>query len=89
MLANKFLGKIKTMTLDEFIPTWADSIDDLDTAAVSGGTPLADIPQWDSLAVLTTIAMCDAEYGVGLTAQEIQSVTTVGELHELVSSKSS
>ncbi|WOO42939.1 acyl carrier protein [Rubellicoccus peritrichatus] len=77
------------MTLDEFTSTWADSIDDLDAAAISEDTPLVDIPQWDSLAVLTTIAMCDAEYGISLTAQEIQSVTTVGELHALVSGKSS
>ena len=48
---------------------------------------LKAFPQWDSLSVLSVIAMLDASYGVNLRAADFGPVKTVGELWELVRSR--
>jgi acyl carrier protein len=56
----------------------------LEAPAVSATDDLKELPQWDSLAVLSLIAMFDADYGVNLPASEIQKAGTVAELWGLV-----
>jgi len=75
------------METQDFINNWVDSLEGLEANEVKPETPLASLSQWDSLAVLTTIALCDADYGATLTSQDIQKVRTVGELAMLVSKK--
>ena len=48
---------------------------------------LKAFPQWDSLSVLSVIAMLDASYGVNLRAADFGPVKTVGELWSLVQSR--
>jgi acyl carrier protein len=43
--------------------------------------------QWDSLSVLSVIAMLDASYGVNLQAADFGKVKTAGELWNLVESR--
>lgn len=44
-------------------------------------------PQWDSLSVLSVIAMLDASYGINLRAADFVPVKTAGDLWKLVQSK--
>jgi acyl carrier protein len=48
---------------------------------------LKAFPQWDSLSVLSVIAMLDASYGVNLRAADFGAVKTSGDLWNLVQSK--
>ena len=48
---------------------------------------LKAFPQWDSLTVLSVIAMLDADCGVNLRAADFQQVTTPSDLWNLVESK--
>ncbi len=48
---------------------------------------LKAFPQWDSLAVLSVIAMLDASYGVNLHAAELEQVRTPAQLWALVQSR--
>ena len=48
---------------------------------------LKAFPQWDSLAVLSVIAMLDANYGVNLHAAEFERITTAADLWNLVQSR--
>jgi acyl carrier protein len=59
----------------------------LEVGAVQDGDDLKAFPQWDSLAVLSVIAMLDADYGVNLKAADIQQLKTVGQLWAVVESK--
>ncbi len=43
--------------------------------------------QWDSLSVLSVIAMLDANYGVNLRAADLAPVTSVQDLWSLVESR--
>lgn len=46
---------------------------------------LTDLPNWDSLAILTTLSMLDEAYGVTLSGTELQACATVADLYEKVS----
>ena len=59
----------------------------LEVAEIKETDALKDFPQWDSLAVLSVIAMLDANYGVNLRAAELNAVNSAGELFQFVESK--
>ena len=59
----------------------------LEVVEIKETDALKEFPQWDSLAVLSVIAMLDANYGVNLRAAELNTVNSAGELFRLVESK--
>jgi acyl carrier protein len=59
----------------------------LDIEEVKPENVLRDFEQWDSLAVLSVLAMADSKYGVTIRADEIRSVVTAAELAKLVEAK--
>jgi acyl carrier protein len=48
---------------------------------------LASFEEWDSLSVLSVLAMVDADYGVILSAPELLGISTAQELVELIAQK--
>jgi acyl carrier protein len=56
---------------------------ELDTP-LTGEEALADLEAWDSMAVLTFMAMADEETGKTLAVPAIASAKTVNELYELL-----
>ena len=48
---------------------------------------LASFDEWDSLSVLSVVAMADAQYGVNLSAAELACVNTAQGLMELIVQK--
>lgn len=52
----------------------------LEADTVAAGDVLADFDYWDSLTVLSILAMLDSAYGVNLTAADIRKMKTAGEL---------
>jgi acyl carrier protein len=70
--------------MDEFLRQIAAI---LEQETVKPGDDLKAFPQWDSLAVLSVIAMLDANYGVNLRAADFGTVNTAGELWNLVVEK--
>jgi acyl carrier protein len=70
--------------MNEFLKQLAEI---LEVPGVKETDDLKAFPQWDSLAVLSVIAMLDAEQGVNLLAPDFQQVSTAGELWRLVQSK--
>jgi acyl carrier protein len=59
----------------------------LEVAEVKETDELKAFPQWDSLSVLSVIAMLDAGYGVNLHVADFEQVTVAGDLWNLVQSK--
>lgn len=59
----------------------------LEVEAVKEADDLKAFPQWDSLAVLSVIAMLDSNYGVNLRAADFQTVTTASDLWNLIQLK--
>ena len=59
----------------------------LEVPEVKETDALKSFAQWDSLAVLSVIAMLDASYGVNLRAADFATVQSAGDLWNLVESK--
>jgi acyl carrier protein len=76
---DRSLKKVK-----EFCVKIAES---MDVDAVTESDVLADFPEWDSLSVLSVIAMIDAKYGINLTAIHLKDVRTVADIWNLVQAK--
>jgi len=60
----------------------------LEVESVELSDELDSFEAWDSLTVLSIIAFCDSEYGVALSAEEIDDSGTVLGLKELIQGKS-
>ncbi len=59
----------------------------LEVESVQETDNLKDFPQWDSLTVLSIIAMLDSDWGVNLSAADFQGITTAGDLWNVVQTK--
>jgi len=59
----------------------------LEVDGVSETDELRAFPQWDSLSVLSLIAMLDASYGVNLRAADFGPIKSAGDLWTLVQSR--
>jgi acyl carrier protein len=70
--------------MNEFLTKIANILEE---DAVKETDKLKAFAQWDSLSVLSVIAMLDANYGVNLRAADFEQVATTGDLWNLVQSK--
>lgn len=59
----------------------------LDVEEVKPENVLKSFDGWDSLAILSVLAMADAKYGVSIKAEEIRSVVSAQDLANLVEAK--
>lgn len=75
------------MTLAAFIALLEKNIDGVISGSLRPETVLASLSQWDSLAVLTVIAMVEESNGVRLRGVEITACATVADLYALMRSK--
>jgi acyl carrier protein len=70
--------------MDEFLAEMAEILEE---DSVSPTDELKDFESWDSLAALSVVAMADANFGVNMTAQEVNSAETVEGLYQLITAK--
>lgn len=70
--------------MDEFLGEMAEILEE-DT--VQPSDELSGFESWDSLAVLSVVAMADAKFGVNMSAQEINRAETVEDLYQLITAK--
>ena len=70
--------------MDSFLREIADI---LELDKVDPGDVLANFEDWDSLSVLSTIAMIDGMFHVNISAKEMNDSATPRALFELIQSK--
>ena len=70
--------------MDEFLTEMAEILEE---DSVNPTDELKSFDSWDSLAGLSVVAMADANFGVNLSAQEIQRAVTVEDLYQLITAK--
>lgn len=75
------------MELQNFIQNIVDLFDDIDTSNFSVLTDFKDNDEWNSLLVLSVIAMVDEEYGIIITSDDIRQAKTIEDLYSIVKSK--
>jgi acyl carrier protein len=59
----------------------------LDVEQVKAEDVLGDFEAWDSLAILSVLALADSKYGVAIKAEEIRSVVSALDLASLIEAK--
>lgn len=75
------------MELQNFIQNIVDLFDNIDTSNFSALTDFKDNDEWNSLLVLSVIAMVDEEYGIIITSDDIRQAKTIEDLYSIVKSK--
>lgn len=72
----------------QFVEQFVNAVDFQDVVEdVSPDTRLDSLPEWDSLAALGVIVMCDMEYGVTIIGNDLKSSVTVGDIYACVVAK--
>jgi acyl carrier protein len=71
------------MHMEEFLQNLAEALNQPDLQ-IDPQQKIKDLPNWDSLAILTTLSMLDQEYGVSMSGTELQSCETVADLQAKV-----
>ena len=66
--------------LANFVEQFVVAVDFQNAVPVAADTKLADLPEWDSLAALGVIVMCDTDYGVTITGNDLKDCVTVGDI---------
>jgi acyl carrier protein len=82
-------GRLETDAVNAFVQQFLVAVDFQEPVPVASTTPLGDLPEWDSLAALGVIVMCDTEYGVTITGEDLRSCVTVGDIFAKVEAKKS
>ena len=75
------------MQKEDFLKNFANQFDETDASKISLQTLFKDLDEWSSLISLSIIAMCDEEYSVKVTGDDIQKAQIVEDLFQLVKSK--
>ena len=73
--------------LSAFVANFVTAVDFQEQIEIRGDSKLAELPEWDSLAALGVIVMCDMEYGVTLTGTDLTKCVQVQDIHALVEQK--
>lgn len=64
-----------------------DEMLESDPGTIKSGMLLADIPNWDSLAVMGLIALLDEKFAISVPATQINACRTVDDLAGLTGGK--
>ena len=74
------------MTKLEFYAAIAEMLE-CEASRVSGASALKDLPNWDSLAVLSFVAMVDSRLGTTVKGTDLVKCQTVNDLMALLPGK--
>jgi len=71
-------------TISEFIEKFNSAVDFQEPVEVTADTELASLPEWDSLAALGVIVMCDMEYSKTITGNDLVKCVVLNDIYKLV-----
>ncbi len=72
------------MEIEKFIESFSNLFEETDANEIKSNTVFKDLDEWGSLMVLMVIAMCDEEYSVTVSGEDIKDTITVEDLYNLV-----
>jgi acyl carrier protein len=75
------------MTIEIFINELEQGIVGATPGSLQPETRFRELPYWDSLAALTTLAVFDASFGRQLAGQQLTSCNTIQDIYNLAQAK--
>lgn len=73
--------------MDDFLIKFGEAIEIEDPQALTPETEFKNLDDWNSMAVLLTIAMADEEYDVEIDGNDIRKAITLKDLYNLIQGK--
>lgn len=70
----------------QFIQNFADQFDD-EPEGLTLETAFRDIDGWSSIVALSEMAMCDEEYEVIISANEMENANKIADLYNIVNER--
>lgn len=70
----------------QFIQNFADQFDD-EPEGLTLETRFRDIDGWSSIIALSEMAMCDEEYEVIISANEMENANSIADLYNIVNER--
>ena len=70
----------------QFLQNFADQFDD-EPEGLTLDTKFRDIEGWASIVALSVMAMCDEEYEVILSANEMESANHISDIYNIVNAR--
>ena len=74
------------MKIEKYVTDMAEALE-METTQLTAETEYKELPNWDSLAALSVIAMTDENYNVSIGGDDIEKSRTVQELWNLVAQR--
>lgn len=68
--------------MENFINLFKETLE-IEEMDISDETIFRDLEEWDSLAVLSVLAMINEEYDITIPRKNFEKVNTIGELYNL------
>ena len=72
------------MDINKFVIEFAELLEDVDTSRITAATKFKDFDAWDSLTALEVVSMIQINYGVLLSALDVNDCPTIGDVYTLV-----
>jgi acyl carrier protein len=70
--------------MQEFIKKFEDAIDGSQPGDITPDTNFRELGYWDSLSLLSILAMIDIDYNKQLTVEDLKNCITVKDLYDLI-----
>lgn len=74
-------------SLNEFLAHFATQLEETPPEEILADKEFRQLAEWSSMQSLILIASFDWEYGVTMTADELKTAKTIGDLHQIVKGK--
>lgn len=70
-----------------FIKYLHDSFDETSLEDLTPNKKISEIPEWDSITILTVIDIADRHYSKNIDGSDIEKCTTLKELYNMIKNK--
>lgn len=74
------------MSVEQFIEKFGFAIE-VEPSTLTPETNYRELSVWDSLNALSLIALADAEYGVALSGNDIESAATINDIWNMIETR--
>lgn len=75
------------MKIEEFIAALEEEFDDIEQGILKPSSNFREALEWNSINALLFIALCDAEYDVMMSADDIDKAVTIQDLFDTIKTK--
>ncbi len=74
-------------SIDQFIVKLERELDMVEPGTLNPEVNYRNIPNWSSMYALIIVALCETEYDVAVTGEDLRKCNTISDLYNIVASR--